>query len=139
MITKYDRELVAQLRKHEGVRHKPYKDTVGKLTIGVGRNLDDKGLSDEEINILLSNDIGDAMDDAATLVVNFWSLTENRQRVLVDMAFNMGRRGLSTFVNTLAAIERGDYEDASRRMLKSKWASQVGQRAITLSQMMKRG
>ena len=139
MITRYDRPLIAQLRKHEGVRSKPYKDTVGKITIGVGRNLDDKGLSDDEINMLLSNDIKDAMEDAVALVPSFWGLTENRQRVLVDMAFNLGRARLGKFVNTLAAVERGDYEAAAAGMMASKWARQVKGRAVTLSEMMKQG
>lgn len=117
---------------------KPYRDTVGKLTIGIGRNLDDVGISREEAYALLDNDIAAAM---APLMALPWfnALDEVRRAVLIDMCFNMGWRVLSTFKVTLAAIEAGDYMRAVANMLQSKWAGQVGPRAVRLAKMMETG
>lgn len=130
--------MVAELERDEGVRLKPYLDTVGKTTIGVGRNLTDVGISQDECDGLLQNDIART---AAWLDRNlsWWAgLDPVRQRVMISMAFNMGGSLLS-FVNTLAAIQSGDYAAASAGMLSSKWATQVGARAQRLAQMMLTG
>tara|TARA_R110002020_G_scaffold260588_1_gene474938 strand:- start:864 stop:1292 length:429 start_codon:yes stop_codon:yes gene_type:complete len=131
--------LIAQLKVHEGVRDKVYLDTEGIETIGVGRNLKDKGLSEDEIDYLLQNDISEFKSG----VQDTWSWWDNlddvRQRVVVDMAFNMGLGGLSKFKNTLGHIEAGEYEEAASEMLNSRWAEQVGRRAKTLSEMMRTG
>ena len=82
--------LEAQLVKHEGLRLVPYTDTVGKLTIGVGHNLDDKGLSPEAIAFILEKDIDDAEYDARSLFPNFDDLSDARKAVLIQMAFNLG-------------------------------------------------
>lgn len=131
--------LRRQLIRHEGLRLKPYKDTVGKLTIGVGRNLDDVGISEQEAMSLLDNDIDRARIDLLKVLPWVKNLDSVRQDVLLNMAFNMGIGGLLTFKNTLAAIQNGDYADAADRMLESKWATQVGLRASELSQMMRSG
>jgi lysozyme len=131
--------LIEQLKLHEGVRDRPYKDSVGKLTIGVGRNLTDKGLKPKEIEYLLMNDIMDCIDDLNKYLPWWRQLNEVRQRVLMDMCFNLGIGGLLGFKNTLAFIQSGDYEQASQNMLLSKWASQVGQRSRRLSEMMRTG
>lgn len=131
--------LAAQLRIDEGVRSKPYKDSVGKLTIGVGRNLDDVGLSPQEINLLLQNDIIRADADARTLISNFDSLSEQRQAALVNMVFNMGRGRVAQFQKMLAAIEAGDFDEAANQMLNSLWARQVGIRAVRLAERMRVG
>jgi lysozyme len=133
------RKLIEQLRLHEGVRSKPYHCTADKLTIGVGRNLDDVGLSEDEINYLLNNDIDRCTKELRHEFPFFNKLSDNRKMVLVDMCFNLGLTRLSKFVNTLKFIEQGEYEKASENMLKSLWAKQVGGRAIRLSQMMKEG
>jgi lysozyme len=131
-------KLVAQLVKHEGFSNKPYTDTVGKITIGVGRNLSDKGISDAEAQMLLANDIDECVDDLATFA---WLKTLNpvRQRVLLDMRFNLGPNRLREFKRTLALIEAGEFTKAAEAMLASKWATQVGRRATTLSRMMATG
>lgn len=128
--------MIRQLRLHEGERLKPYRCTAGKLTIGVGRNLEDRGITAEESACLLGNDI--ARFEAELFRALPWasSLDDVRQRVLLDMAFNMGMAGLLGFRNTLATIKAGDYEKAAGMMLESKWAKQVGQRAERLSRMM---
>jgi lysozyme len=117
----------------------PYTDSVGKTTIGVGRNLTDNGITQDEAFTLLDNDIDQALEDAKSLVSNFNDLGDVRQRVLVDMSFNLGRARLKGFKKMLAAIESGMFTTATREMLDSKWARQVGSRATRLSSMMKSG
>ena len=131
--------MTRQLRLHEGERLKPYRCTAGKLTIGVGRNLEDRGISREESAMLLANDI--AREERELLRALPWvaKLDEVRQRVLLDMSFNLGLVGLLNFKNTLATIQAGDYQRAAAMMLDSKWARQVGQRAERLSRMMATG
>ena len=131
--------LIEQLRLHEGVEHKPYVDTVGKTTIGVGRNLDDVGLTDDEIDYLLDNDIHTVMSELDIWWDGWRELDEVRQRVLADMMFTMGRPPLNKFENFHAALVDGNYEQASVEMLDSRWAEQVGQRAQRLAGMMATG
>jgi lysozyme len=136
---RHDKRLLEQISLHEGRELRPYKDTVGKLTIGVGRNLTDRGISNDECDYLLANDIRDHATDLAYAWPHLAELDLVRQRVLVDMAFNLGVPGLMKFKNTLAAIQAGEYQRASKMMLQSKWAKQVGKRAIRLSKMMATG
>lgn len=131
--------MTRQLRLHEGERLKPYRCTAGKLTIGVGRNLEDRGITAQESAMLLANDI--AREERALFEALPWvsGLDEVRQRVLLDMAFNMGLGDLLQFKLTLGAIQSGQYERASKMMLDSRWAKQVGTRAERLSRMMATG
>ena len=131
--------MVRQLRLHEGERLRPYRCTAGKLTIGVGRNLEDRGITAEESAMLLSNDI--SREERELLAALPWvaKLSEVRQRVLLDMTFNLGLQGLLAFKRTLAAIQAGQYQQAAGMMLESLWARQVGQRAQRLSEMMATG
>jgi len=131
--------VAAQLRIDEGVRAKPYHCTAGKLSIGVGRNLDDVGLRPDEIDYLLANDIRIAESDARSLFECFDKLTDARKAVLVNMAFNLGRNRLAGFVKFRAAVEGGRYDRAATEMLDSRWAVQVGKRAVRLAQAMKEG
>lgn len=124
----YD-DLIADLRRDEGVRAKPYHDTVGKLTIGVGRNLDDVGLRDDEIELLLRNDVLAVMA-ALDRNLPWWrAMPEGAQRGLANMCFNLGWPRLSRFRRMLAALEAGDYDRAAAEALDSKWSRQVGPRA----------
>lgn len=125
-----------QLKAHEGVEKYPYTDTVGKLTIGVGRNLTDRGLSDDEVSYLLNNDIKLCEDELDVCMHRWRDLSENRRNVLIDMMFNLGRGRLLGFRKTIAAIESEDFRRAAHEMLSSKWAEQVGRRAVILSRMM---
>lgn len=127
------------LKLHEGVRLKPYTDTVGKLTLGIGRNLDDRGITQEEAEYLLSNDISDVWLQLVSQLPFFSRLDTVRQAVLIDMGFNLGTSGLMSFRNTLAAVADGRYADAASGMLASKWAEQVGRRAQRLAEMMRTG
>ncbi len=131
--------LIAQLVRHEGLRLKPYKDIAGKSTIGVGRNLDDAGISPDEALILLENDIARTSAALRERLPWFGSLDKVRQNVLINMAFNMGIHGLLGFKLMLGAVQAGNYEAASREMLESAWAVQVGNRAVELSHLMKNG
>lgn len=128
--------LEEQLIKHEGLKLKPYLDTRGKLTIGIGRNLDDKGITKGEAHMLLCNDIFHATVALEEMIPNYPSLSPLRQRVLVDMCINLGVRGLKKFKKFLAAIEVGNFTVAAEEMLKSKWAGQVGKRATRLARWM---
>ena len=132
--------IKAQLVRHEGLRLKPYRCTAGKLTIGIGRNLDDRGISQKEAYAMLERDIQDCeqwLIDEIPEVYN--KLDEVRQSVLLNMCFNLGIKGLLEFKNTLSFIGAGDWERAANNMLASKWAKQVGVRAIELSEMMRKG
>ena len=128
-----------QLRVDEGVRLKPYRDTVGKLTIGCGRNLDDVGISMEEVAYMLDNDITEAERVARTLFTNYDSLSEVRKAVLSNMAFNLGQPRLAAFRKLRKAVQEEDWAEASRQMLQSLWASQVGARATRLAKQMEVG
>lgn len=125
------------LIRHEGVRLKPYTDTVGKLTIGVGRNLDDKGITHAEAMALLEKDIADATNDCLHAFPWFADLTQERQWVIISMVFNMGLAGVRKFTRMLAAIELGDYSVAAKEMGESRWAKQVGNRASELQALMR--
>lgn len=131
--------LEDQLIRDEGIRLKPYKDTVGKLTIGTGRNLDDVGITDAEARFLLLNDISKVRLGLLTKLPWTSMLDDARRGVLENMAFNMGVDGLTQFKNTLSLIQKGDYDKASVEMLESKWASQVGDRAKRLSNQLRTG
>jgi lysozyme len=118
-------KLIKQLRLHEGVRNKPYTDTVGKLTIGVGRNLSDVGLLDDEIDYLLNNDVRRVCLYLDAQLPWWQELNDVRQRVMIDLCFNMGIKSLLTFKNTLKAIKDRNWQAAYKGMLSSKWAKQV--------------
>ena len=129
--------LRAQLPGDEGRRNMPYTDTAGKLTIGVGRNLSDHGVNDQEIEMMLENDIAAAEMTARAIFKSFDALSDVRRSVIVNMAFNLGYRRLLHFVNFIAAVEAGQWETAAGEMLNSLWAQEVGQRAIRLANMMR--
>ena len=131
-------ELKNQLMRHEGIELKPYEDSVGKMTIGVGRNLDDAGITYYEAMYLLQNDIDRRRFKLMGYVPYWHILNEPRKEVLINMCF-MGFKSLKTFKKMFAALEKEDYEKASEEMLDSKWARQVKGRSIELSKQMKDG
>jgi len=126
------------LVRDEGLRLTAYKCTAGKTTIGVGRNLDDVGISAEEADMLLQNDLVHIEAQAQTFPW-YAGLDQVRQAVILSMLFNLGLRGFQGFTNTLKFIETGKYAQAATNMLASKWAKQVGQRANRLAEMMRSG
>ena len=130
--------LEDQLILHEGLKLKPYRCTAGKLTIGVGRNLDDKGISHDEAMYMLVNDIDDVRN-ALERYEWYTKLDAVRQKVMIDMAYNLGMAGLLKFRKMIAALELGDYQAAADQMLDSRWARQVKTRADRLAEMMRTG
>ena len=131
----YAAELI---KKHEGLKLKPYKCTAGKLTIGYGRNLEDVGISQSEAEQMLYNDIQNCYADCVRLPC--WNrLNEARQAVLLDMCYNLGFTGLKKFKKMLEALEVEAYHRASLEMLDSNWARQVKGRAVELAQIMEKG
>ena len=129
-----------QLVRHEGLRLKPYRCTAGKLTIGIGRNLDDCGISQSEAYVMLINDIMNCEKQLQAKIPDIYNgLDEVRKSVLLNMCFNLGISGLLGFKNTLEFIKVGDWERAANNMLVSRWAKQVGRRAIELSELMRKG
>ncbi len=131
--------LKKQLIIDEGLRLFPYYDTVDKLTIGVGRNLTDVGITKEEAMCLLDNDITKVRTEIYQKLPWVATLNIERQNVLFNMAFNLGVPKLLEFKNTLYFIKLGYYETASKHMLNSKWARQVGDRAVRLAKIMRDG
>ena len=128
-----------QLRVDEDEKLKPYRCTEGALTIGVGRNLDAKGIRPDESALMLENDINDAEADARALVPSFDSLSEPQKAALVNMAFNLGRDRLRGFRKFLAAIAARNFEQAATEMMDSLWAAQVGARAKRLAKQIRIG
>ncbi len=127
-------KLIDQLKKHEGLRLKPYLCSAGKLTIGYGLNLD-AGITDSEASYLLEKRVHNLTIRLQYL--SFWmGLSGVRRAVLIDMAYNLGVDGLFKFKKMLSAINAKDFDLAAEEMECSKWFGQVGQRAITLQKMM---
>lgn len=131
--------LAAQLTIDEARRPRIYLDSVGKWTGGVGRNLSDRPFSDDEIDLMLANDIKGVERDLDRALPWWRTLTDARQNVLANMCFNLGIQRLLGFVNTLALVKAGRYDAAAAEMLNSKWATQVGARAIRLAATMRKG
>lgn len=134
-------DLKRQLKRHEGLKLKPYYCPAGKLTIGVGRNLDDVGINDEEADILLEHDIEDLgrrmaghpdippMDDIGPA----------RYYALMNMGFQMGFTGLLNFQNMLKALREKDWERAKTEALDSQWAKQTPNRAEEVAEILATG
>lgn len=124
----------------EDRRNKAYLDNAKppRVTIGVGRNLSDKGLSDEEIDFLLDNDIADVLRECAGLP--YWMLLDDvRQLVVADCVFNLGMAGWRKFAKANTALADGDWDLAADEMKDSGWYKQVGRRAMKLVEAMRSG
>lgn len=130
--------ILDQLKEHEGFRGQPYKCSAGKTTIGYGRNLESKPLSEEEATYLLLSDIEDATKNAERYPF-FYTLNEARQAVIIDMIFNLGNVGFKRFKKTIKALNAFNYNAAAQEMLDSTWAKQVQTRAIRLAEQMRTG
>lgn len=128
-----------QVKHDEGLRLKPYTDTVGKLSIGYGRNLTDNGISGAEASAMLEHDLETTVAELTLAFPFVLSLEPVRQIVLGNMAFNMGVPRLKGFRKMWAALRAGDFETAALEMMDSKWSRDVGPRATRLAEMMRRG
>lgn len=128
------------LLEDEGLRLKVYKCSRGKWTIGIGRNVEDKGITENEAYGLCHNDITEVMDDLDVLTPRIESLSEARKLALYSMRFQLGHRGFRGFQKMIAALDEGDFAKTAREMLDSKWAKQDSpERALRLAAMMKTG
>ena len=126
--------LVDQLIRHEGLMLKPYRDSMGILTIGVGRNLDDVGITRDEAIMMLNHDIDTARADLARVFPWTQNLDPVRLDALTNMVFNLGIGRLRGFARMLLALQAGDWNEAAQQALDSKWAVQVGNRSKELAQ-----
>ena len=133
--------LEKRIHIHEGFRANAYLDTVGKLTIGYGRNIQDVGISEPEATHLCENDIDRAIEGAETLLppIDWKHLTDLRREVLVEMVFQMGLPRVLGFVNMIAALREYDYALAADEMLDSRWHEQTPARCEDLARMMRYG
>lgn len=131
-------QIKALLIKHEAVRFKPYLDSKGKVTIGVGRNLEDVGLTPDEVMFMLDSDIARVRREALGFSW-FGALDDARKDVVLSMLFNLGLDGFKGFRGMIAALQKKDYDRAASEMMNSVWASQVKRRAVELADMMKTG
>lgn len=131
-------DAIVLIKRHEKLSVVPYKDKFGNLTIGWGRNLSCKGISMDEANILLDNDIGEVLANARECAW-YLDLNTQRQAVILDMAFNLGWAGLLKFTRFLEAVEAKLFAVAAAEMLNSGWAHQVGDRALEDAQIMDTG
>lgn len=126
------------LIEHEAYRLMPYTDSVGKVTIGIGRNLTDRGILPTELDMMFDHDTDYFYNYLADKFPWFNKLDEVRQIALVDMCF-MGTKRFCGFVNMIAALESGDYEKASQELLDSEYAKEVGKRADDLANILRTG
>lgn len=130
-------QLIDDLKRDEGFRHFPYACSVGKLTIGYGRNLTDKGISIKEAELLLVSDLSDAAADLKQVLPDAELLGENRYRALVNMVFNLGINRFIGFEKMLKAFNEGDFDRAADEILDSKYARQVEERAQRIADLVR--
>jgi GH24 family phage-related lysozyme (muramidase) len=139
-MTVVDRKkLKARIEGEEGRKYKAYVDSLGVLTIGIGRNIKDKGLNDQEIDLMFNNDIDDVEKDLREKLPWVFNLDEVRLSVFYDLCFNLGINRLLEFSHMLAFAEAGDYNTAADELHHSLWDSQVGHRAVVLETMLRTG
>ncbi len=131
--------LKKELKRDEGWKLKPYTDTAGKLSIGCGRNLTNNGIRADEAELMLTNDIVAVMDELSLSIAWFDTMDGVRQRALINMAINLGVPGLLKFKKSLELMRKDQWDKASKELLNSKWAKQVGQRAKRIAYMIRTG
>lgn len=139
MSADIDYFLFEQLKRHEGYRRYPYQDTVGKLTIGIGRNIHDVGISEEEAEYLLNNDLHNSARELGQRFGWFPLLSKKRRQAMINLHFNMGINSLMTFKKFLKAMQDENWQAAKDELLDSKYATQVGYRAEELADQILKG
>ncbi len=134
-------KLIEMIKRHEGVKSKVYLCSAGYETIGVGRNISESGLglSDDEIDYLLDNDIKRVQEELRETYFWFGGLNDVRQDAMVDICFNLGLTKLRGFTNALTAMSREQFDVAADEFMDSKWAKQVGMRALRVTEMIRTG
>jgi len=132
-------KLIEQLKIHEGVKLKPYKCSAGKLTIGVGKNIEDNGITLEEAEYLLQNDIAEARSQLLHAFPWMDDFNDARISAMINFTFNVGIGTVKKFENTLAYMQSGEWDKAADEMMDSRWARQVGNRAIEVTEQIRTG
>ena len=134
-------DLVKMLKRHEGVRSKVYMCSANFETIAVGRNISESGLglSPDEIDYLLNNDISRVREELTDEYFWFPALNDARQAAMIDISFNLGATRLRGFVKSLDAMANEKFDLAADEFMNSKWANQVGNRAIEVTDMIRTG
>lgn len=132
-------QLLEQLIRHEGLELKPYKCTSDKLTIGVGRNLQDVGITKEEALLLLKNDVENVEQQLKHYMPWSESLDPVRRAALINFVFNVGIGTAMKFENAMEALKQSDYDTAAAELLDSRWSTQVGSRAQELATQIRTG
>ena len=130
--------ITDDLKIDEGFRGCAYRCTANKITIGYGHNIQDNPLPEYIAEKLLQHDIGQAIHECERFPW-FYLLSSARKEVIINMTFNLGIGGVSKFKKMIEAINQSDFDEAAKQMLDSKWAGQVGKRAIRLSVAMRFG
>ena len=139
MKLEFRQKLKGLMLEDEGMLTKPYLDCVGKITIGVGRNLADRGISQTEAFTLLDNDIAYFETKLKNHFLFFESLNQSRQIVLINICFNVGFNGFLEFVKLIAAVEKEDFEEAAKQILDSDASRASQKRYKRLAEIMKTG
>jgi len=134
-------QLLEMLKRHEGVRSHVYLCSAGYETIGVGRNISKSGmgLSEDEVDYLLENDILRVLKELSSEYPWFNDLDDVRKDAMIDISFNLGATRLRGFKKALAAMEVADYTLAAKEFLDSKWSRDVKGRAHELASMIETG
>ena len=135
-------KLIEMLKRHEGVETHAYKCSASKITIGVGRNIDPEGglgLSEDEVDYLLQNDIKRIIFELDFQYDWFHNLNEARKDAMIDISFNLGQTRLRKFEKALTAMSKGEWDTAADEFMDSKWSKQVGNRAKELTDIIRSG
>jgi len=137
-------KLIATLKRHEGVRNHAYRDSLGILTIGCGRNISGKkpnkgiGISDDEIDYMLQNDIERTIKELSQEYAWFNDMEEGARRDgIINMHFNLGRFRFAGFKKAIGHMENGSHDKAATEFLDSRWAKQVKGRSLEVTDMIK--
>ena len=134
----FDLELIKKrLLDFEGMVLKPYHCKQNYLTIGVGRNLESNGITEEEALYLLENDLNQTIAKLDKQWEIWRTFPAKAQQVCIDLVFNMGINTFMSFRKTRAFMELGEWEKAGEELLNSKYKDQVGRRAIFNSEELK--
>jgi lysozyme len=130
---------LAELRRHEGFEARPYRDSVGVLTVGYGWNLESDPMCREAAEVQMKCKLADIEQLLMSRYDWYPNLSQARKDVVLNMCYNLGIDGFGKFRNTIWLIQNSRFQEASREMLNSKWAEQVGGRARTLADNMDKG
>ena len=127
------------IKNNEGLRLKAYECSAGKLTIGYGRNIEDRGITQDEADMIFENDLIIVADELREIFDMFDDLSYNRKKCLMDMMFNLGKTRFKRFKKTIKAVRDGDYQEAAIQILDSAYARQLPRRSGNNAMLMRVG